>query len=217
VWVRVLLFTITSEINHLHFPRNRLSPRFINKAKRPNRYIVMRRSSYKQIKDKQQKQRSIKLTTEAVRKLRKPELHDNAPKEVTTQQAPSSPRPQRPRGFHPEPYCGEGSHNDSLKRITTPLGVVIVGAKALRFLPEKPSPRQIPQQTSQPRAELIPRNLGTHHVKALPAPRTLTPTPRHPHGSKGRPSSLPHHPAVKPPVQSTFRHRCPNIRELVLM
>jgi hypothetical protein len=33
-------------------PRNRLSPRFTNKAKRPNRYIVMRNSSYKQIEDK---------------------------------------------------------------------------------------------------------------------------------------------------------------------
>jgi hypothetical protein len=59
----------------------------------------MRRSSYKQIKDKQQKQRSIKLATEAVRKIRKLELHDNVPKEVTTQQAPPSPRPQRPRVF----------------------------------------------------------------------------------------------------------------------
>jgi hypothetical protein len=59
----------------------------------------MRRSYYKQIKDKQQKQRSIKLATEAVRKLRKPKLYDNAPKEVTTQQAPPSPRPQRPRVF----------------------------------------------------------------------------------------------------------------------
>jgi hypothetical protein len=59
----------------------------------------MRRSSYKQIKDKQQKQRSIKLAIEAVRKLRKPKLHDNTPKEVTTQQASPSPRPQRPRVF----------------------------------------------------------------------------------------------------------------------
>jgi hypothetical protein len=59
----------------------------------------MRRTSYKTIKDKQQKQRSIKLVTEAVRKLRKPKLHDNAPKEVMTQQAPPSPRPQGPRVF----------------------------------------------------------------------------------------------------------------------
>jgi hypothetical protein len=59
----------------------------------------MRRSSYKQIKDKQKKQRSIKLATEAVRKIRKPKLHNNASKEVATQQAPSSPRLQRPRVF----------------------------------------------------------------------------------------------------------------------
>jgi hypothetical protein len=30
-----------------HFPQNMLSPRFINKAKRPNRYKVMMRTSYK--------------------------------------------------------------------------------------------------------------------------------------------------------------------------
>jgi hypothetical protein len=59
----------------------------------------MRRTSYKQIKDKQQKQRSIKLAAEAVRKLRKPKLCDNAPKEVMMQQAPPSPRPQGPRVF----------------------------------------------------------------------------------------------------------------------
>jgi hypothetical protein len=46
------------------FPRNRLSPRFINKANRPNRYKVMRDSSYKQIKNKQDKLRSIELATE---------------------------------------------------------------------------------------------------------------------------------------------------------
>jgi hypothetical protein len=61
--------------------------------------IVMRRTSYKQIKDKQQKQRSIKLATEVVRKLRKPKLYDNAPKKVKTQQAPPLPRPQGPRVF----------------------------------------------------------------------------------------------------------------------
>jgi hypothetical protein len=80
-------------------PRNRLSPRFINKAKRPNRYTVMRNSSYKQIKDKQQKLRSNELATEGAVSLGRPELHDNAPKEVTTQQAPPSPRPQRSRVF----------------------------------------------------------------------------------------------------------------------
>jgi hypothetical protein len=44
--------------------RNRSSPRFINKAKRPNRCKVMRDSSYKQIKNKQEKLRSIVLATE---------------------------------------------------------------------------------------------------------------------------------------------------------
>jgi hypothetical protein len=45
----------------------------------------MRNSSYKQIKDKQQKLRSIELATEVAPSLERPELHNNAPKEVTAQ------------------------------------------------------------------------------------------------------------------------------------
>jgi hypothetical protein len=44
----------------------------------------MRNSSYKQIKDKQEKLRSIKLATKDVMRLRQPELHNNAPKKVMT-------------------------------------------------------------------------------------------------------------------------------------
>jgi hypothetical protein len=51
----------------------------------------MRNSSYKQIKDKQQKLRSNELATEGALSLGRPELHDNAPKEATTQQAQASP------------------------------------------------------------------------------------------------------------------------------
>jgi hypothetical protein len=58
----------------------------------------MWRSSYKQIKDKQQKQKKHQAC-EVDKKPRKPKLHDNAPNEVTTQQAPPSPRPQRSRVF----------------------------------------------------------------------------------------------------------------------
>jgi hypothetical protein len=59
----------------------------------------MRRSSYKQIKDKQQKQKKHQACHRSRQETKKPKLHDNAPKEVTTQQAPPSPRPQRPRVF----------------------------------------------------------------------------------------------------------------------
>jgi hypothetical protein len=59
----------------------------------------MRNFSYKQIKDKQQKLRSNELATEVALSLGRPELHDNAPKEVTMQQAPPSLRPQRSRVF----------------------------------------------------------------------------------------------------------------------
>jgi hypothetical protein len=44
-------------------------------------------SSYKKIKNKQEKLRSIKLAAESAMRLRIPSLHDNAPKEVMTQQA----------------------------------------------------------------------------------------------------------------------------------
>jgi hypothetical protein len=54
---------------------------------------VLKNSSYKQIKEKQEKLRSIKLATKDIMRLRKPELHNNAPKKVMTQQAPPSPRP----------------------------------------------------------------------------------------------------------------------------
>jgi hypothetical protein len=56
----------------------------------------MRNSSYKQIKDKQEKLRSIKLATKDVMR---PELHNDASKKVMTQKAPPSPRPQRSRVF----------------------------------------------------------------------------------------------------------------------
>jgi hypothetical protein len=56
----------------------------------------MRNSSYRQVKDKQQKLKQIiiKLATEGAEKLRRPELHGNAPKDVTTQKATPSPRPR---------------------------------------------------------------------------------------------------------------------------
>jgi hypothetical protein len=48
----------------------------------------MRDFNYMHIKDKQQKQKKHnELATEDVVRLSKPELHDNAPKEVTIQSA----------------------------------------------------------------------------------------------------------------------------------
>jgi hypothetical protein len=79
--------------------------RFINKAIRSNRCIVMRSSSYKQIRNKQWKLRSVELTTEAAMRLRRPELHDNAPKKETTLQAPPSPRPHRSTVFTRSPIA----------------------------------------------------------------------------------------------------------------
>jgi hypothetical protein len=45
------------------------------------------------------------------------------------------------KGFHPDPYRIEGSHNDVPKRVTIPAGIAAAGAKALSFHPEKPSCR----------------------------------------------------------------------------
>jgi hypothetical protein len=83
--------------------RNRLSPRFINKAKWLNGYIVMRNSSYNRSKINKKKLKSIELATEDIMKLRRPELHNDAPKKVTTQQAPPPSRPQRSSVFTQSP------------------------------------------------------------------------------------------------------------------
>ena len=42
--------------------------------------------------------------------------------------------------FHPEPRLHEGSHNDAPKYVTTPACIIIIGAEALGFCTEKPSP-----------------------------------------------------------------------------
>jgi hypothetical protein len=38
------------------------------------------------------------------------------------------------KSFHPEPKCGEGTHNDALKRVTTPASIAAVGAEDLTIL-----------------------------------------------------------------------------------
>jgi hypothetical protein len=69
-----------------------------------------------------------------------PKLRDNAPKRVTTQRA-AAIETATVKGFHPKLWRGEGNHNDTLKRVTTPAGIIAVVAEALSFRLEKPSHR----------------------------------------------------------------------------
>jgi hypothetical protein len=80
-------------------PRNRISHCFTNKSKQINRYKVMMNSYYKQLIYKQEKLRRTELGTEDAVRLRRPELHNNAPKKVMTPQEPLLPRPHGSRVF----------------------------------------------------------------------------------------------------------------------
>jgi hypothetical protein len=80
-------------------PRNRISHCFTNKSKQINRNKVMMNSYYKQIIYKQEKLRRTELGTEDAVRLRRPELHNNAPKKVMTPHEPLLPRPHGSRVF----------------------------------------------------------------------------------------------------------------------
>jgi hypothetical protein len=58
-----------------------------------------------------------------------PKLRDDVPKRVTTQRA-TAIETVTVKGFHPKLWHGEGNHNDTLKRVTTPAGIAAIGAKA---------------------------------------------------------------------------------------
>ena len=104
---------------------------------------------------------------------RKPELHDTAPKEVTTHASVAGIKTTRSRVFTRSPNAGS-VHNDTLKRVTTPAGVAVVGTGALSFHPDKPCPHLVPQITHSLQAEL------SHTIWAL---STLSPpTPGDPNG-----------------------------------
>jgi hypothetical protein len=61
-------------------------------------------------------------------------------------------------GFHREPYCGESSRNDALKRVMTRACIAVVGAKALGFRQKNPPRTDTLEDT--PRAELPTHDLS---------------------------------------------------------
>jgi hypothetical protein len=69
-----------------------------------------------------------------------PKLRDDTTKRVMTQHA-AAVETATVKGFHPEPRRGEGNHNGSLKRVTTPAGIAAVDAKEVSFRPKIPSHR----------------------------------------------------------------------------
>jgi hypothetical protein len=85
---------------------NRLSPRFINKAQRPNRYKVMRKplTRYKQIKDKQEKLRSIDFATTDVDENKGTKAPQKRPQGGNDAMKRHHHRDHnKVLGFHPEP------------------------------------------------------------------------------------------------------------------
>jgi hypothetical protein len=118
------------------------------------------------------------------------------------------------KGFHPEPYRVEGSHNDAPKRVTIPAGIAAAGAKALSFRPEKPSCRS----PSSAHARCLQGRPPTHDP-GLSAPKRRqhqsppTSTPCHPHGQREEPPPPPRR-SPQPSAQSTFQGRRPGIHGL---
>jgi hypothetical protein len=119
------------------------------------------------------------------------------------------------KSFHPEPKYGEGTHNDVLKRVTTPADIATVGAKAQSFRSEKPSnhkwyvgPPTDPEHGLQ----------HTIWESTLPKrrqhqdPPTLAPC--HPHGQKSQAITTDTPLAVETTVRSTFQGRRPSVRDL---
>jgi hypothetical protein len=63
------------------------------------------------------------------------ELHDDAPKRVTTRHAAIVET--EVKGFHPEPQRVEGTHNDAPKRVTTPASIAAIGVNSAKLSPRK--------------------------------------------------------------------------------
>jgi hypothetical protein len=66
------------------------------------------------------------------RNRRKPELHDDVRRAIVAET-------EKVKGLHPEPYCGEGAHNGTPKRLTMLIGVTTIGTEKLVFCLENPS------------------------------------------------------------------------------
>jgi hypothetical protein len=71
-------------------------------------------------------------------RAREPWLHDNAPKEVTTQRRVAVIETIRSWVFTRSPNAERVARNDALKRVTTPTGVAVVGVGALGFRRKNP-------------------------------------------------------------------------------
>jgi hypothetical protein len=80
--------------------RNRLSPRFINKATTTE---PIQEPSYKQIKINKKKENQNLPPKTPERNRGKPELHDDASNKVTTQRDAVA-ETETVKDFHPEPY-----------------------------------------------------------------------------------------------------------------
>jgi hypothetical protein len=90
------------------------------------------------------------------------------PNRVTTQQAATG-EARRSKVFTPELTCGEGTHTGACKRVTTPAGIDVDGAKALSFRPEKTLERRSILQTTHYLRDRPPKHdLGVVFHEAPP-------------------------------------------------
>jgi hypothetical protein len=142
-------------------------------------------------------------------RLRRPELHDNAPKKETTLQVPSSPRPQRSRVFTRNPNAERVAITMPSRGSRRPQASPSLAQKRWDFA------RRNPRHTWNLRilANLEP---SFHHtIWALTTPRRRQhqeppmPTPRHPHGPKRRPSPPPRRPPSSHPCSLPSRDVAP--------
>ena len=65
-------------------------------------------------------------------------LHDNSPRGVMMQYNVVA-ETATVKDFHVEPWHGEGNHNGTPQRITTPVGIAAAGAEVSGFRPKNPS------------------------------------------------------------------------------
>jgi hypothetical protein len=201
-------------IIHSSCPRNRLSPRFINKVKRLNR----------------SKWRGIPLTSGSKIKI-KTKKHRACHRRYRLDQGNPSTTTTPPRGWRrnktlpsSRPKSRVFTRSPNMERVATmtpsrrglrhPAGVTVIGAKALSFRPEKPSPHLVPRATTCPRAELPTHDLGTDHAEAPPTPGTPDAHPLPPAWPKG--ISHHHHNTAchQDALQSTFQSRRSGVQDL---
>jgi hypothetical protein len=132
-------------------------------------------------------------------RLRRPGLHDNAPKKVTTSLPPPLPRPQWSRIFTRSPSEEREATSTPSRGSRHPQASPSMAPKRWAFA------RNNPHRNWSLSLPGTPEPSFYRAIWALSTPRRVqhqelpTPTPRHPRGPKRRPSPLPRRPPPSRP------------------